>query len=287
MKSIDRELLCNVYYEESIRALILPVFSDSCILWWKIMATTHGTIRYIFFFHVFSIFGFCQKTLLSYDIRCPKQSEWTITATAKCGKVLEYFCLLDDNVNSYKASCKRNPDLTRDITWKKGQKCVIRGNLDGEDCSTERYQPLPFRTDGLSDCVFKKTNCTDEGLIIYTHGSTTKDTQCRCDHSKGFAFLSKPKHSCYCIPSQEDCSCYQKECQRGFKLSLNYTCISVDSQDDQKACSSFNTRSLINTGSQRHNLNQTMETDLRFLPDKQFYYLYDIIHCSSQLWKTF
>lgn len=103
----------------------------------------------------------------------------------------------------------------------KGQKCVIRGNLDGEDCSTERYQPLPFRTDGLSDCVFKKTNCTDEGLIMYTHGSTTKDTQCRCDHSKGFAFLSKPKHSCYCIPSQEDCSCYQKECQRGFKLSLS------------------------------------------------------------------
>lgn len=106
-----------------------------------------------------------------------------------------------------------------DIQSFEGQRCVFRGNLDGELCPTDRYQPFKFRTDGNSDCAYKTSLCKSEGLIVYKKGPTTIDTQCRCDNTKGFAFLANTKQNCYCIPSEEDCSCYKKACKGNLKLS--------------------------------------------------------------------
>lgn len=86
-------------------------------------------------------------------------------------------------------------------------------------CSSKRYQPFKFRTDGNSDCAYKKSFCQEEGMIIYNNGSATLDTQCRCDHTKGYAFVSMTRQNCFCIPSQEDCSCYKKACESKTKLS--------------------------------------------------------------------
>lgn len=100
-----------------------------------------------------------------------------------------------------------------------GYKLVIAGNLDQRTCESTRYQPFRFSTNGMSTCVFEKTYCNEEGLIVFNNGSTKTDRQCRCDYTRGYDFISKPKHGCYCIPSMDDCSCYQKQCPQGFILS--------------------------------------------------------------------
>ena len=41
---------------------------------------------------------------------------------------------------------------------------------------------------------------------------TDKDTTCRCDYTKGYTFVTRPKHICYCVPTEEDCSCYRPIC---------------------------------------------------------------------------
>lgn len=224
------------------------------------------TIEKLQILFLFTIFG--QKSY-SYKVRCPKQSEWKYMAEATCGNLLGYFCLKNRNIHIYVEFCKQNPDMIRDITWKEGHKSVVRGNLDGEVCAIERYQPFKFKTNGNSDCVYSKSLCKDEGQIIYHNGSTTVDTHCRCDHTKGFALLSKTKQTCFCIPSTEDCSCYKKECKRNYKLSPDYSCTPIDNLDDQVACNGHHKRALINVDSQLPKLKQPKRTD--FSPERTFY----------------
>ncbi|VDI75505.1 Hypothetical predicted protein [Mytilus galloprovincialis] len=203
------------------------------------MVATGGKLRYSI---ILLILPFWTHKCNSHDFRCPKQPEWSFKARTKCGDELEYFCILDGISNNYTEFCKENPDITRDITWKKGQKCVLKGNLDGEVCSSNRYQPFKFRTHGNSYCAYKKSFCQEEGMLIYNNGSATLDTQCRCDHTKGFAFVSMTRQNCFCIPSQEDCTCYKKACENKTKLSSAYKCIFHDSQADSSACPSLDTR---------------------------------------------
>lgn len=54
--------------------------------------------------------------------------------------------------------------------------------------------------------------CDDEGQIIHNPGSPSTDTACRCDYTKGYAFISSPANRCFCIPSEEDCSCFRVTC---------------------------------------------------------------------------
>lgn len=82
-----------------------------------------------------------------------------------------------------------------------------------------RYQPFKFWSNELSKCVFSKSNCNEVGQIIYNISSPSIDNDCRCDHTRGYAFLHMPKQSCYCTPTQEDCTCYKKLCPSDYSLA--------------------------------------------------------------------
>jgi hypothetical protein len=45
---------------------------------------------------------------------------------------------------------------------------------------------------------------SEEGQVKYNMAeTTTNDTKCRCDYTRGYAFVEKPRNTCYCIPSPE------------------------------------------------------------------------------------
>lgn len=92
---------------------------------------------------------------------------------------------------------------------------MIRGERDNDNCIDSRYQPFKLWSNRSSECEFLKNDCNEMGQVIANNGSTTKDRTCRCDYNKGFDFIIKPKEVCYCIPSEEDCSCYKKNCLPG------------------------------------------------------------------------
>lgn len=108
--------------------------------------------------------------------------------------------------------------------------------MDVGPCSFDRYQPWPiiYKTNESSGCIFMKTHCTDEGQLVYQSGDSNTDTTCRCDYSKGYDFLFKPKHPCFCVPRIEDCSCYLKTCSqsnpvnsRGMQLYFTFTRLEI------------------------------------------------------------
>ncbi|CAG2200452.1 unnamed protein product [Mytilus edulis] len=88
------------------------------------------------------------------------------------------------------------------------------------ECNTGRYQPIVFTTHGNSECIYSKSKCTDEGQVVFRNDSSSRDVACRCDYTKGYAFVTKPKNSCFCKPSEEDCSCFRARC---IQLSQGYT----------------------------------------------------------------
>lgn len=100
-----------------------------------------------------------------------------------------------------------------------GYKFIVRGNLDGSTCIKSRYQPTKFWTNESSECIFKKSNCREEGLIIYTEGNSASDKTCRCDYTKGYAFVNRPIGKCFCNPVTEDCSCYKNPCMESEVLT--------------------------------------------------------------------
>lgn len=95
-----------------------------------------------------------------------------------------------------------------------GRKSVLRGGLDADICSLERFQPWPinFYTNVSTKCIFIKSLCHEEGQVVYDNGNRNRDTTCKCDYTKGYDFVVKPKKICFCIPWEEDCSCYIKTC---------------------------------------------------------------------------
>lgn len=82
------------------------------------------------------------------------------------------------------------------------------------ECNHRRYQPIVFTTFGNSECILLKSNCNEEGQTAYSNGSSSTDIACGCDYSQGYSFVIKPKHSCFCIPSEEDCTCFKVKCKK-------------------------------------------------------------------------
>ncbi|VDI51969.1 Hypothetical predicted protein [Mytilus galloprovincialis] len=108
------------------------------------------------------------------------------------------------------------------------RKHVLRGGLDADICSSERYQPWPitFYTNVSTDCIFLKSACNEEGLVVYDNGNRNTDITCRCDYTRGYDFIVKPRNRCFCVPSEEDCSCHLKMCPKATdKLSPDYECL--------------------------------------------------------------
>lgn len=89
---------------------------------------------------------------------------------------------------------------------------MIGNKRKNTNCASLRYQPFKFWSYQHSQCVFSKSRCNEIGQIVSALGSTYGDRICRCDHEQGYAFLTLPKHHCYCTPSIEDCTCYRKTC---------------------------------------------------------------------------
>ncbi|CAC5358581.1 MSI [Mytilus coruscus] len=93
-------------------------------------------------------------------------------------------------------------------------------NFDIKPCTPERYQPVTFSSKQGSACLFQKGKCSEEGQVIYGNGTSKVDRTCRCDYSRGFAFLSTDRTDpCWCNAATEDCSCYKKECNDSQVLS--------------------------------------------------------------------
>ncbi|CAC5390359.1 unnamed protein product [Mytilus coruscus] len=154
------------------------------------------------------------------------------------------------------------------------KKNVLRGGLDADICSSERYQPWPikFYTNISTNCIFLKSVCNEEGQVVYGEGNRNTDTTCRCDYTSGYNFLVKPRHICFCVPSEEDCSCYLKTCpDSSFKLAPDYECIQLRINTSMSQC-----RPVVN-GSVNSNEHQSI---IQYVPRENNI-------SASVTWKTF
>ncbi|CAC5373141.1 unnamed protein product [Mytilus coruscus] len=153
---------------------------------------------------------------LAFPLKCPEPAQWSLRARSHCPDPSKYFCLKNDLINGFSENCTVFDFL------QPGRKNVLRGGLDADICSPERYQPWPikFYTNVSTNCIFHMSLCNEEGQVVYHNGNRTTDTTCKCDYAKGYDFLVKPRNPCFCVPSKEDCSCYLKTClDSTFKLS--------------------------------------------------------------------
>ncbi|XP_063417447.1 uncharacterized protein LOC134699972 [Mytilus trossulus] len=140
-----------------------------------------------------------------YELKCPAPGHWRLRARKfYCGQ--SYVCLLRSPENSYRETCD---GLDYSST---GSKLIFEPYFNKAGCSNKRYQPFPFSTDGNNKCLYQKSFCNEEGQIVHREGSMINDTACRCDSSQQYIFVTTPKHNCYCIPSEEDCSCHKLIC---------------------------------------------------------------------------
>ena len=100
-----------------------------------------------------------------------------------------------------------------------GFKQVVIGGRTRKPCADDRFQPFKFWTNGSSRCEYKRSDCNEEGQVIFYNGSVRTDRRCRCDYTRNYDFVSRPINRCYCVPSEEDCSCYIRSCASGFLLT--------------------------------------------------------------------
>ncbi|CAC5363062.1 unnamed protein product [Mytilus coruscus] len=154
--------------------------------------------------------------LLAFEFKCPEEISRNLRVKEACSDKSpdHYSCLLDQQSNTYTESCTDPADFVRP-----GQKYVIGVFRKNIDCDTLRYQPFKFWSQQLSQCVFAKSRCNEAGQIMLNFGSTFGDSACRCDHTQGYAFVHSHKEHCYCIPSNEDCTCYKKLCPSSYILT--------------------------------------------------------------------
>lgn len=76
----------------------------------------------------------------------------------------------------------------------------------------------------MTDCVFEKSICNEEGQVIYNDNSTKDDRSCRCDYKKKYEFIKTPQNVCFCIPTVEDCSCYDTSYSTNSNISAGSLC---------------------------------------------------------------
>ncbi|CAG2227944.1 unnamed protein product [Mytilus edulis] len=92
-------------------------------------------------------------------------------------------------------------------------------------------------TNVSTNCIFLKSTCNEEGQVIYEKGNRNSDTTCRCDYTRGYNFLLNLKIHAFCVPSQEDCSCFLKACPKSTDiLSPDYECLHVENNITLSEC---------------------------------------------------
>ncbi|XP_076072014.1 uncharacterized protein LOC143043719 [Mytilus galloprovincialis] len=179
----------------------------------------------IYFIFIYLMLSLQHTSEAVYSFQCPTQSHWR-HREAYCNSSVSYFCLYDRNNENLTEICRTKTD--RDFE-KPGYKLVVSGSkhgtLDGDLCEKNFYQPFPFNSSGNSRCVYQKSHCSEAGQVIYSNGTSKANIECRCDHMKGYDFLHRPKNLCFCVPFEEDCTCYLKICSSDDILSPDYECL--------------------------------------------------------------
>ncbi|CAG2212473.1 unnamed protein product [Mytilus edulis] len=165
--------------------------------------------------------AFCLPVCIAFKRDCPGPSEREFRAISFCNKsvAFTYSCLYDENRGENVESCKATVDFAPP-----GNKYVQRGQPDFTPCAKSRYQPFRLWSNVSGQCIFKKSQCVSDGQFLYNNGTTESDRSCRCDYTHGYVFINKPRHPCYCIPSEEDCSCYKKYCPNNRLLTPGRYC---------------------------------------------------------------
>ncbi|XP_052097431.1 uncharacterized protein LOC127732433 [Mytilus californianus] len=167
----------------------------------------------------------------AFELRCPVSGEWRLRAkTFNCSSS-QYVCLLHIRYrleDIYKESCD-------ELDYSSiGSKLVFQPIFNQAQCTYKRYQPFLFSTDGSSNCVYHKSFCNEEGQYVFNKGSFNNDTTCGCNSSKGYKFIIKPRNNCFCIPSEEDCSCHKvtcnerdHPCRQDGSVFMNASCLEI------------------------------------------------------------
>ncbi|CAG2209599.1 unnamed protein product [Mytilus edulis] len=166
-------------------------------------------------------------TVTGYDLKCPAKAEWGLRANISCYSESKYVCLFNLLEGEYEESCLGSDRSSI------GSKLVFQPLFNLAICIADRYQPVVFTTHGNSDCILRKSECAGEGQVVYSNESSSKDITCRCDYTKGYTFVSRPKNTCFCKPSTEDCSCFRVKCSN---LSSDYECITDGEIKAKKPC---------------------------------------------------
>ncbi|XP_076108934.1 uncharacterized protein LOC143076921 [Mytilus galloprovincialis] len=179
-------------------------------------------------------------TVTGYDLKCPVKSEWRLRANVSCYLEDKYVCVFHLLKGKYEENCLGSDQSSI------GSKLVFQPLFNLAKCNVERFQPIVFTTHGNSKCILRKSECSEEGQVVYSNESSSIDTVCRCDYTRGYAHVSKPQNRCFCIPSEEDCSCFKVECTQ---LSADYQCIPDDKKITDVNCEEIQPKMSYN----RHN----------------------------------
>ncbi|XP_063430348.1 uncharacterized protein LOC134712574 isoform X2 [Mytilus trossulus] len=165
--------------------------------------------------------------------RCPSAVSRGLIAQETCPRAPKhYHCLENLQSEDFLQICIR-PERIEEGEYPVFQDSTAK-YIFPKTCVSSRYQPRPMFTYERNECWYEKSSCTEEGQIIFSNGSATNDRTCRCDYTKGYAFISTPINTCYCVPSKENCSCYKKEClNKKEVLNADYVCSTVK---DNETC---------------------------------------------------
>ncbi|CAG2249013.1 unnamed protein product [Mytilus edulis] len=143
-----------------------------------------------------------------YNLKCPARAEWKLRGNISCSAEDKYVCLFHLLDQKYMENCLGSDRSSI------GSKLVFQPLFNLAECNSGRYQPIVFTTHGNSECIYSQSKCTAEGQVVFSNGSARTDNTCRCDYTKGYAFVTRPKNSCFCNPSDEDCSCFRVTCTK-------------------------------------------------------------------------
>ncbi|CAG2234518.1 unnamed protein product [Mytilus edulis] len=145
------------------------------------------------------------ETATAYDFKCPAQKIETKSKRFLFGR--RQICLFVSF-----ARPEIQGKLFRSKRSSIGSNLVFQPRFNIADCNAGRFQPITFTTDGHSECILLKSKCDEEGQVVHSNGTSGHNIACRCDYTKGYAFVSKPGNSCFCKPDVEDCSCFRVKC---------------------------------------------------------------------------
>lgn len=166
------------------------------------------------------IFAVCSVYTRPYKY-CPENVNWNLAAHVICPSNYQKFHCLEIANGMYFWNCS---DIKRIPAGEYPVLDSFSFNINSKQCPLNAFQPRPMFSNTDFHCVLEKSKCTEEGSITRSLGTTSEDVKCSCDYTRGYAFQTAPVNECYCIPSQEDCSCYLKKCNESYILNQDYQC---------------------------------------------------------------